>query len=196
MGGVISPFGNPALPTGAAGGDLSGTYPNPGVAQSSASPFLVKNAALATPATTGGMAYSVNVLGTDTFDRWRVVGDGTTSWGPGTGARDTTLARSAAGVLSVTVGSFSVTTAGQGLAVKEGTNAKQGTAVLAAGTVVVANTSVTANSRILLTCQSLGTVSAPSALCVSARTAGTSFTILASQATDTSTIAYQIFEPA
>ena len=84
---------------------------------------------------------------------------------------------------------------GGGLKVSEAANGKQGTAVLAAGTVTVANTSITANSRIMLTCQALGTVVAPSALCVSARVVGTSFTILASQATDTSTIAYEIFEP-
>ena len=83
-----------------------------------------------------------------------------------------------------------------GLSVVEGANAKQGIATLVAGTVVVANTSVTANSRILLTAQNLGTVTAPSSLCVSARTAGTSFTILASQNTDTSTVAYEIFEQA
>ena len=71
--------------------------------------------------------------------------------------------------------------AGAGLAVKEGANAKQGTATLAAGTVVVSNTSVTANSRIMITGQSLGTVTVFSAYGVSARTAGTSFTILASQ---------------
>lgn len=83
-----------------------------------------------------------------------------------------------------------------GLQVAEGVNAKQGVATLAAGTVVVANTSVTANSRIFLTAQSLGTVTAPSALTVSARSVGVSFTILASQLTDTSVVAYEIFEPA
>jgi hypothetical protein len=99
------------------------------------------------------------------------------------------------GELDVAGADLAVQTAGFGLEVAEGANAKQGTAVLAAGTVVVANTSVTAVSRILLACQALGTVVVPSALCVSARVAGTSFTILASQNTDTSTIAYEIFEP-
>ena len=47
---------------------------------------------------------------------------------------------------------------GKGLQVKEGSNAKQGTATLVAGTVTVSDTAVTANSRILLTAQSLGTV--------------------------------------
>jgi hypothetical protein len=89
-----------------------------------------------------------------------------------------------------------VTSTGQGYKTAEGANAKQGTAVLGAGgTVVVANSSVTATSRIFLTAQSLGTVAVPSAYAVSARTPGTSFTILASVATDTSTIAYEIFEP-
>jgi hypothetical protein len=82
------------------------------------------------------------------------------------------------------------------LAVGEATNGGQGIATLSSGTVVVSNTGITANSRIFLTVQSLGTVTAPSALCVSARTAGTSFTILASVLTDTSIIAYEIFEPA
>jgi hypothetical protein len=67
--------------------------------------------------------------------------------------------------------------------------------VLAAGTVTVANTSVTANSRIVCGLVALGTVTVPSALGVSARVAGTSFTILASQATDTSTVWYEIVEP-
>lgn len=91
---------------------------------------------------------------------------------------------------------LAITTAGKGLLVKEGSNAKMGTAVLSSGTVVVNTTSVTANSRIFLMVQSLGTVAAPSALCVSARTPGVSFTILASVLTDTSVIAYLIFEPA
>lgn len=88
---------------------------------------------------------------------------------------------------------LSVTKAGAGLNVKEGTNCKQGTATLVAGTVVVSNTSVTANSRIFLTTQSVGGTAG--FLVVSARVAGTSFTILSSSGTDTSVVAYQIFEP-
>lgn len=152
-------------------------------------------------------AYAYNAVGStgrylacevagDTAARFVVDVNGAHAWGSGTAARDTALGRSAAGVLSVTTGSFSITTAGQGLAVKEGSNAKQGTATLAAGTVTVSNTSVTANSRIFLTAQSSGASGTPGALRVSARTAGTSFTITSSSTTDTSLVAYQIFEPA
>jgi hypothetical protein len=135
----------------------------------------------------------VQASAADNNDRFELDINGGMSWGPGNAALDTVLQRTAAGILALTQGSFSVTTAGQGLRVKEGANAKQGTAVLAGGTVVVANTSVTANSRILLTAQTSG--AAPGALRVSARTAGTSFTITSTSATDTSTVAYQIFEP-
>lgn len=87
-------------------------------------------------------------------------------------------------------------TVGAGLSIREGSNAAMGTATLSAGTVTVSNTLVTSSSRIFLTPQSLGTVSVPSACGISARSAGTSFTILCSQATDTSVIAWQIVEPA
>ena len=90
-------------------------------------------------------------------------------------------------------GYLDLITAGAGLQVKEGSNAKQGTATLTAGSVVVANTSVTATSRIFLTSQADG--GTPGFLRVSARTAGTSFTITSSSGTDTSTVAYEIFEP-
>lgn len=131
----------------------------------------------------------------DTIQRYVVGPDGVTSWGPGgAAARDTVLGRTGVGILGVTTGSLAVATAGQGLQVKEGANAKQGTAILVAGTVTVANTSVTATSRILLTSQVDG--GTPGFLRVSARVAATSFTITSSNAADTSTVAYQIFEPA
>lgn len=83
---------------------------------------------------------------------------------------------------------------GKGMRVKEGTGAKQGTAVLVGGTVTVSNGSVTSSSRIFLTAQDTG--GTPGALRVSARTAGVSFTITSTSAADTSTVAYEIFEPA
>jgi hypothetical protein len=96
------------------------------------------------------------------------------------------------GALTMT-GNVDVSTAGSGLRVAEGANAKQGTAVLAgAATTTVADTAVTANSRIFLTSQVDG--GTPGFIRVSSRVAGTSFTISA-LVTDTSTVAYQIFEP-
>jgi hypothetical protein len=80
-----------------------------------------------------------------------------------------------------------------GLRVTEAANSKQGVATLVAGTVVVANTSITAVSRIFLTAQDANTAGS---LRVSARVAGTSFTILSSNNADTGVIAYEIFEPA
>lgn len=91
-------------------------------------------------------------------------------------------------------GTLSLPAAGGGLRVREGSNCKQGTATLAAGTVTVANTSVTANSRIFLTGQADG--GTPGFVRVSSRVPGTSFTITSSSGTDTSTVAYEIFEPA
>lgn len=82
-----------------------------------------------------------------------------------------------------------------GIFVKEGTNARMGVATLVAGTVTVSNINVTANSRIFLTIQSLGTVTVPSAICISARVAGTSFTIKSSASNDTSVVAWYIIEP-
>lgn len=171
MGGVISPF---------AGGAL---FPPVNLQSTAALPV-----------------FGAGTVG-DTNNRVELDADGHIRFGSGAGATDTQLFRAAANILQTPAqfnlaNSFlDIQTAGQGIRVKEGANAKQGIAVLAAGTVVVANTSVTANSRIMLTCQALGTVVSPSALCVSAIVAGTSFTILASQNTDTSTIAYEIFEP-
>ena len=90
-------------------------------------------------------------------------------------------------------GTIAANAVGSGLRVKEGTNAKQGTAALTAGTVTVANTSVTSSSRIFITAQDNSTVGS---IRVSARVAGTSFTITSTANTDTGVIAYQIFEPA
>lgn len=118
------------------------------------------------------------------------------------GTNNIGLAVNAAKVLDVATTGLTVTgnvtlgALGNGLAIKEGTNAAMGVATLVAGTVTVANTRVTAVSRIQLTGQTLGTVAVPSAMTISARTVGTSFTILASALTDTSVVAWEIVEPA
>lgn len=93
-------------------------------------------------------------------------------------------------------GSLRLATAGNGLSIKEGTNATMGTCTLVAGTCTVSTTKVTANSRVFLTAQSLGTVSVPQAIAVTARSAGTSFTVTSADATDTSVVAWEIIEPA
>lgn len=90
-------------------------------------------------------------------------------------------------------GNLDISGAGYGLEVKEGSNCKQGTAAMTAGSVTVTNSAVTASSRIFLTTQTPG--GTPGALFVNARSAGTNFTVHSSSATDTSTFAYEIFEP-
>lgn len=97
------------------------------------------------------------------------------------------------GTLLADNGNIGTNTAGFGVSVKEGTNAKMGVATLSAGTVTVSTTAVTANSRIFLTAQTSG--AAPGALRVSARTAGTSFTITSTSGTDTSQVAWLLIEP-
>jgi hypothetical protein len=137
-------------------------------------------------------AIGIRVTG-ESQQRFLLGTDGAMGWGAGSTARDTFLQRTAAGLLSVVTGtSFSVATAGQGLRVAEGANAKQGTATLVAGSATVANTSVTSTSRIFLTSQQDG--GTPGWLRVSTRTAGTSFTITSSSNTDTSTVAWEMFE--
>lgn len=95
-----------------------------------------------------------------------------------------------------TNGDVKLLTAGNGIYVKEGTNATSGVATLVAGVAVISTTKVTANSRVQLTVQSLGTVAVPTMVGVTARVAATSFTITSASITDTSTIAWIIFEPA
>ncbi len=125
---------------------------------------------------------------------WRGAIDGTQTYGIGTAARDTTWGRRGVAQIGTPDSDVIIGLAGKGLRIKEGTGAKMGVATLAAGTVTVANTSVTATSRILLTCQTPG--GTPGFLYVSARTAGTGFTITSSSSSDTSVVAWLIFEPA
>lgn len=89
-----------------------------------------------------------------------------------------------------------ISTVGKGLYIKEGTNATMGVATLVAGTVTVSTTKVTANSRIFLTRQTTGGTLG-SSVDVTARSAGTSFTITSNGSIlDTSTVAWVIVEPA
>ena len=142
-------------------------------------------------ATSGSFATFVSG---DTHSRYVLRTSGNQEYGSGAASLDTIVGRSAAGIWAVLTGSLAVTTVGQGLQIKEGTNAKMGTAVLAAGTVTVANTAVTATSRIFV-CTQVG-AGTPGAVFVNTRTPGTSFVIKSTSATDTSTVAYLIVEPA
>lgn len=94
----------------------------------------------------------------------------------------------------IAAGDIKAGTVGKTLYVKEGTNAKMGTSSLVAGSVVVNTTAVTANSRIFLTPQN--TSGTAGAVSVSARTAGTSFTMTSTSSSDTRSIAWLIIEPA
>ncbi len=137
-------------------------------------------------------AFAVKTAG-DAANRFQVNGSGQHGFGGGAAGVDSFLSWQAANILQVTAADLDIATAGKGLRVKEGANARMGRSVLAGGTVVVANTSVTAATEIFLCCQIPG--GTPGFLRVSARTAGTSFTILSSSATDTSTVAWFMMEP-
>lgn len=91
-------------------------------------------------------------------------------------------------------GHVSITTAGKGLKIKEGSNAMMGVATLVAGTVTVSTTAVTASSRIFLCIQALA--GGVGQLSVANVVAGTSFDINSTDGADTSTIAWLIVEPA
>jgi hypothetical protein len=86
-----------------------------------------------------------------------------------------------------------------GLKITEGANGTMGvSAALAANAggsfITIATTKVTANSRIFLT-RNTQAGGVGSAIFVSARVAGTSFTIRSTSTTETSTVAWWIVEP-
>lgn len=103
---------------------------------------------------------------------------------------------SAAGDLSLsgnltTSGDLISSTAGKGLQIKGGTNARIGQATLVAGAATVSNTSVTANSRIFLTVSAAG---GTQGFLSTSKSAGASFTITSTSATDTSVVDWFIVE--
>lgn len=78
--------------------------------------------------------------------------------------------------------------------VPSGANTRMGTTTLVTGTATVNNTLVTDDSIILLTAQDDG--GTEGALGISGRTAGTSFTITSTSASDTQVVGWLILEPA
>jgi hypothetical protein len=83
--------------------------------------------------------------------------------------------------------------AGGGVAIKEGAGARMGVSTLVAGTVTVANASVTANTRVAPFRQAGG--GALGHLSVT-KNPGVGFTITSSSNTETSVVAWVLFEPA
>lgn len=80
-----------------------------------------------------------------------------------------------------------------GLRIDEGSNKSMGVATLVGGTVTVNNTTVAANSRIFLSGQN--TSGTAGELTISARIAGTSFTVASTSGTDTRQIAWWVISP-
>lgn len=109
------------------------------------------------------------------------------------GNAGTTSGNSTGGNIALVPGTGNGTGRNGQLEIADGSNQNMGTAVLVGGTVTVNNTLVTANSRIFLTTQTPG--GTPGAVYISARVAGTSFTITSTSGTDTSTVAWLIIEP-
>ncbi|MEU9333143.1 glycosyl hydrolase family 28-related protein [Streptomyces sp. NPDC048290] len=181
---------NPAAVQNASGGSISlptGTQVNIGGSGSSAAVAMRGSA-------TGDFAFSTRV-GSDTSSRFTLNAAGTHTWGSGTAATDITLARDIANRLTLSTADLRIATSGRGLLVAEGTNAKMGTATLNGTTsVTVTTTAVTATSRIYLTTQAPG--GTPGSPYVFSRTAGTSFTIRSTSASDTGSVAWLIVEPA
>lgn len=90
-------------------------------------------------------------------------------------------------------GDVIIGTAGKGFEIAEGSNARMGVATLVAGSATVANTSVTANTRIFYSRQAAGGVTGNLSC---SKSAGVSFTLSSSSVLDTSTIAWELKEPA
>ncbi len=112
-----------------------------------------------------------------------------------TGAAANTLADAltidSTGKVSAVLGDVAIATLGKGLTVKSGAGGKIGQATLAAGTVTVTNANITANSRIMLT---VSTPGGTQGFLSTSKSAGVSFTITSTSATETSVVDYHIIE--
>ncbi|MBU6231816.1 hypothetical protein KGP36_04045 [Patescibacteria group bacterium] len=91
-------------------------------------------------------------------------------------------------------GQLILKTSGSGLSIKTGVNCKMGTGTLTAGSATISTTAVTANSIIFLTDTQAG-VANLGVLTVKTITGGVSFVVESSNASDTSTFNWIIFEP-
>lgn len=150
------------------------------------------------PASSTAVVLSSNILGTASFDSFRITADGAINIGVGAGtaARDTTWGRQSAAGIGTPDSDIIIALAGKGLKIKEGSNARMGTVTLSsAGIATVSNTSVTANTRIFVGFKSAGsgTVGAPFVHDV---TVGTGFTIHSTSGTDNSIVSWILVEAA
>lgn len=95
------------------------------------------------------------------------------------------------------VGNLSLTVAGNGLLIKEGTNATLGTATLTSGTVTINTSKVTASSRIIAFIDGAGTIANLGTIYEDKpnRVTGVSFIIKSSNLLSNSSIVWVIVEP-
>ncbi len=90
-------------------------------------------------------------------------------------------------------GNLIIARAGKGIQIKEGSNARMGITTLVAGVATVSNTSVTANTRVIWARQV--TAGTPGNIGITL-SAGANFAFTNSSATETSTVAWVLVEPA
>lgn len=132
-----------------------------------------------------------NTVADGTFDRYFATSqDMATSqvvWMHHTAASNNTQFPGSANIATLNIGSSA-----SGVNI---TKLRHGKVTLAAGAATVTDANVTANTEIHLTAQVLGTVTVPTALAVTARSAGTSFTITSANVVDTSVVAWEEIEP-
>ncbi len=148
--------------------------------------FLVSDKAVSSGAYAGEYNYS-NATGT-----WQIVGT-TTTQTAGASLTNNALFASFGPVFNSSSLDFKLTTVGNGIYIKQGTNATFGRAVLVAGTVTVATTKSTSTMEVFLTNRIAGGVLG--ILSVGTVVGGTSFVINSSNIADTSTISWIIIEP-
>lgn len=120
-----------------------------------------------------------------------------TTLAAGTSLTAGTTITATAGNITATNGNVVMSTAGNKLVVPATTTTTggafaAGSVALVGGAATVNTSAVTANSLIFVELQALGTIPAPAAVGVTARTANTSFTITSNAGTDTSTYAWII----